>query len=96
MEKFQEGNEWSRNFLENLALECTRELLLDYNKNFSEENNNNNNPGEHRIDVEKVIDYHSELNYSMPEGKFFPSPYDLFFYNNEVYSFDHLQQFCSQ
>lgn len=82
---FRTSNEWCRNFLESLALECTRELLLDYNRNINDlQNENDNDRIKENIDVEQVINYHCELNYQLPEGKFYPSPYDLFYYPNDV------------
>lgn len=80
---FRTSNEWCRNFLESLALECTRELLLDYNRNINDLKDDTDQVKEN-IDVEQVINYHCELNYQIPEGKFYPSPYDLFYYPNDV------------
>jgi hypothetical protein len=71
---FLSANEWCLEFLENLAIECTRELIQDYN---------NNNP-EKQIDGNQTIFNHNEKNYELPNGKYYPSPYDLFYYHNDA------------
>lgn len=68
---FKEKNICLRDYLERIGTECVRHLLRDYCKNKG-------------AILDGVVDHHSETNYLIEEEKFYPSPYDLFYYpNNE-------------